>query len=83
MNKNIVIVLIGLFMLLLSLRGIILGETFGIGFSRGPDRIINNEEDFYEFWFISLFGLYWGVTLIKRAIWGMHNKDKKKGNQKD
>ena len=70
MNKNLPVFLIGLFMLLLSLRGIFVGEIFGIGFSRGPDRYINPSDDFYEFWFVNLFGLYWGVVLIYKSLAG-------------
>lgn len=70
-------------MLLFSMKGIISGESPGIGSHNSPLRIINSVDDFYEFWFINLMLLYFGGLIVKRAIWGMPNKDKKKDNQKD
>lgn len=79
MKKNLGSILVGGFMVIASLYGIISGEIAGIGSHNSPLRIINSVDDFYEFWFINLMLLYFGGLIVKRAIWGMPNKDKKKG----
>ncbi len=82
MNKSLGAILIGVIAIIGALYGIISGESFGIGSSRGPVRLINSEENFYEFWFVNLILLYFGGLIVKRAIRGMPSKDKKKNSNR-